>query len=526
MRTKSNFLLLSTLFGGILFTCIFWEERLALNLLIYSIFIIAISFFNAEIIKSEKFMVYAAAHLFAAILVVINNSDLTVATYYISLILFVGFAHYQTIRSVYSAGLAGLLQIITVPASIIKHLYQLQIGKFNLKPIFKLLKYILLPIFIIFIFASIYSGANDVFAHYLGVIIDNISSFINRIFSFIFQDLSFVRFLHICLGVLISGGLIITFYSRAIEKLENNCNEKLVRKRRDKYNKSLWFEIASTFTGTIVSKKMALKTEYVIGIISFIALNMLLLSVNLIDISTLWFGYKPNGNFSIDLHQGTNSLIFSIILAMAVILYFFRKNLNFYSKSKTLRLLAYTWMLQNLILIISVFIRDGYYIEFYGLTHKRIGVLVFASLCVIGLTTVYIKVAKQKTLFYLFKVNGHIWFALLLIFSTINWDVFIAKYNLAQSDKISLDADYLLSLSDKTLVVLDQNRLKLHFTEGIDTNERSYPTPETAEYYQKQLDERIGYFKERYEKVSWLSWNLQDYNVATYFGFKKNEKKP
>ncbi|TDG36572.1 DUF4173 domain-containing protein [Pedobacter changchengzhani] len=521
MRTRSNFLLLSTLFGGLLFTCLFWMERLAINLLIYSVFIIAISFFNSEIIKSKKFIIYAIANLFAAVLVVINNSDLTLATYYISLILFVGFAHYQTIRNIFSAGLASLLQIMAVPASILRHLYQFKVGRFNLKPIFKLTKYILLPIIIVVIFASIYSSANEVFAHYLISISHSISLFISRIFSFIFQDLSIARFLHICLGILISGGLIITFYNRSIEKLESNCTEDLIRNRRDKDRKSLWFEIANTFTSTIVSKNMALKTEYVIGVISFIALNILLLMVNFIDISTLWFGYKPSGNFSADLHNGTNSLIFSILLAMAVILYFFRKNLNFYSKSKTLRFLAYAWIIQNLILIISVFIRDGYYIEFYGLTHKRIGVSVFALLCIIGLATVYFKVGKQKTLFYLFKVNGNIWFALLLIFSTINWDVFIAKYNLAHRDKISLDVDYLLSLSDKTLVVLDENRQILHFTEGTDLADRTYAMPENLSYYQNQLDQRIGFFKERYKEVSWLSWNLQDWRVATHFGFNK-----
>ncbi|QNR85748.1 DUF4173 domain-containing protein [Pedobacter riviphilus] len=266
---------------------------------------------------------------------------------------------------------------------------------------------------------------------------------------------------------------------------------------------------------------MALKTEYIIGIISFVSLNLLLLCINLIDISTLWFGYKPAGNFSSDLHDGTNALIFSIVLAMAVILYFFRGNLNFYNKSKILKTLAFTWMIQNFILIISVFIRDGYYIEFYGLTHKRIGVVVFALLCIIGLATVYIKVAKQKTLFYLFKVNGNIWFVLLLAFSLVNWDVFIAKYNLAQSDQVGIDVDYLLSLSDKTLPTLDKNRSKLHYTASKDLHGREIVTPETADFYTKKLDKRIGYFKENFKKVSWLSWNLQDWNTAEYFGVSK-----
>jgi len=521
MKTKSNFLLLSTLLGGLLFTYIFWEKWLGLNELIYSVFIISVTFFNSEVAKSPKFKIYALAHLLAAVLVVVNNSALTSVSYCISLLFFVGFAHYPAVRTIYIAALATAIQVITIPATLIKRLSEVKIGKFNLKPIFRPVKYILLPLLIIFVFTMIYSGANHIFGHYLETTFTGIYNFFNSIFGFIFQDLSFPRFMHFCFGTLLTAGLIITFYNKSIEKLEAGCNEKLLRIRRSKKPRSIWYEVAHTFTSQIITKKMALKTEYIIGLISFISLNLLLLFVNLIDISTLWFGYKPEGNFSADLHDGTNALIFSIVLAMAVILYFFRGNLNFYHKSKTLKLLAITWMVQNFILIISVFIRDGYYIEFYGLTHKRIGVLVFAILCIIGLATVYIKVVREKTLFYLFKVNGNTWFVLLLTFSLVNWDVLIAKYNLTHSDSVAIDADYLLSLSDKTLPLLDQNRSKLYYSPTKNLYEKEIAKPQSAKFYNERLDQRIGYFKERYAEVNWLSWNLQDWNTAKYFGVSK-----
>ncbi|GGG93757.1 DUF4153 domain-containing protein [Pedobacter zeae] len=518
MKTTSSFLLLSTLLGGLLFSYIFWDKWLGLNQLIYSIFIITVTFLNSEVAKSNKFKIYASAHLLAAVLVVVNNSVLTSVSYNISLLFFVGFAHYQAVRTIYVAAMATTLQFITVPATLIKRLSELKIGKFDLKPVFKPIKYILLPLFIIFVFAAIYSGANQIFAHYLETTFTGIYNFFNNIFGFIFQDLSLPRFMHFCFGLFLTAALTITFYNKGIEKLEAGCKEKLQRVRRDKKTRSLWFQVVHTFTGQIITKKMALKTEYIIGLISFISLNLLLLCVNLIDISTLWLGYKPEGNFSSDLHDGTNALIFSIILAMAVILYFFRGNLNFYYKSKTLKSLAIAWMVQNFILIISVFIRDGYYIEFYGLTHKRIGVLVFAILCIIGLSTVYLKVTKEKTLFYLFKVNGNIWFVLLLAFSLVNWDVFITRYNLSHSDRVAVDAGYLLSLSDKTLPLLDQNRAKLHYTPVKDLFGKQIVKPKETTFYSELLNERIGYFKERYQNVSWLSWNLQDWNTAKYFG--------
>ena len=518
MKTKSNTLLFITLLGGILHTFLFWNENLALNLLIYSLFIISATVINTDIVKSRKFYLYGFMQLFAAIMVVLNNSDLSIIAYFISMLTFIGFAHYEKIRTIFVAVLAASLQIIVIPSSLIKKLSEIKIGSYSLKPVFRLTKYLILPILIVMVFTGIYSSANEVFNQYLNSFVDQFSIIFNQLFGFIFQYLSLSRLFHLCFGLLLTGGLIITFHNRSIEKAESGYLEQLFRTKRTNRNISMWYEFARTFSGQTLNRKLALKTEYITGIVSFVALNVLLFIVNTIDVFTLWFNYKPTGRFAADLHGGTNALIFSIVLAMAVILYFFRKNLNFYSKSKILRTLAYIWMIQNFILIISVLIRDGYYIEYYGLTHKRIGVMVFAVLCIVGLSTVYLKVAKQKTLFYLFKVNGNIWFMLLLVFSAANWDILIVKYNLVHKDSIVFDANYLLSLSDKALPILDQNR------NVISNNE---PSLNEVDRYNgsltklEKLDRRIEYFKYRYSTESWKSWNLPEWNAAKYFGLNK-----
>ncbi len=527
MKTNANYLLLSTLIGGIIFNLIFWSERLAINLLIYSLFVVTVTFFNKEVIKSAKFKWYALGHLAAAILVVINNSNLSLASYYISLLLFVGFSHYQRIRSVWVAIMATTLQIFAIPATMFKRLSELEIGNFKIRPVLRPLKYIIFPIIIVFIFIGIYSGANKIFEKYAAELGDHIANVLTQFFGFLFNDLSLERFIHFCLGLALTGGLLITFYEHVFEKIEASLSDDLLRKKNQNRLKSIWSEITHAFIGRVISKKMALKTEYVIAIISFVGLNFLLLLLNGIDIWWLWLGKGKNfaeTNYSAELHDGTNALIFSIVLAMAIIVYFFRGNLNFYSKSKTLKTLAVIWMIQNCLLIISVLIRDAHYIEVYGLTYKRIGVIVFALLCIIGLSTVYVKVAKHKTFFYLLRVNGNIWYILLLAFATINWDVTIVKYNLTHKGLIAFDADYLLSLSDKTLPVIHQNREELNMSAssyGSLVPKGEILVSSTDEQLQKRLDQRIVFFKERYEKVSWLSWNLQDWNTAKYFGIKK-----
>lgn len=527
MKTNSNYLLLATLIGGILFNLIFWSERLALNLLIYSLFVLTITFFNDEVIKSSKLKIYGLVHLFAAVLVVVNNSDLSLATYYISFLLFVGFSHYQSIRTIWVSLLATALQLIAIPATAFRRLSDLQFGNFSVKPLLRPLKYIILPAIIVFIFIGIYSGANEIFEKYASQLGDSIANVLRQVFGTIFKDLSFGRFVHLCLGIALTGGLLITFSDRIFEKIESNLDEKLLRKKKNSITKVLWNEIAQVFLGRVISKKMALKTEYIIAVISFVSLNFLLLLLNSIDIWWLWLGHGrelAETNYAAELHDGTNALIFSIVLAMAVIVYFFRGNLNFYSKSKTLKVLAFAWMIQNFLLIISVFIRDAHYIEVYGLTYKRIGVIVFALLCIIGLTTVYLKVAQQKTSFYLLKINGNIWYFLLLAFTIINWDVVIVKYNLAHKGTIAFDPDYLLSLSDKTLPTMDKNRKELNMkysNYGSLVPKGTILISSTDDQLQKRLDQRIGFFKERNEKISWLSWNLQDWKTAKYFRIKK-----
>jgi len=214
-------------------------------------------------------------------------------------------------------------------------------------------------------------------------------------------------------------------------------------------------------------------------------------------------------------------------MAMMVIVYFFRGNLNFYSKNKTIRLLAYLWIFQNMFLVCSVLLRDFHYINALGLTYKRIGVLVFLLLCSIGLVTVYIKVAQQKTFFYLCKVNGLIWYILLLVFGFVNWDPFIASYNINNRETINLDLDHLTDLSDKALPLLNKNKVILRkYLHNSDyaykwssdtTNLAKKPTDaEQILAFEKDLNQRNSAFKTRYNETSWLSWNFRDWQTMQF----------
>lgn len=533
MKYKINIQLIFALAGGLFFNYLFWKEELALNLVIYSVFIISIYLYSESLLSNKKLLWIAISHLLAGGLLLINHSILNIIAWYISLFVLVGYVHNKQLRSIFTVLTAAFLQFISAPFGLVKKITEIQIGGFSLKPLLKLVKYLIIPGFILLLFSIIYSVANPVFASYVGTLFENMEQIINRIFTFFFKDISIDRILFLGVGILFSAGVFITFKNE-LEKKESGFQDKLIRIRKGKKNYSIWGEIVALFGGDLMNKKMALKTENTIAIISFAGLNTLLLFLNAIDISTLWLGNLGSLNFSQALHSSTNALIFSIVMAMIVILYFFNGNLNFYSKNKMIRLLAYGWIIQNAFLILSVLLRDYHYIAMHGLTYKRIGVIVFSLLCIIGLLAVYIKVAQQKSFFYLFKINGAIWYALLLLSGIMNWDAFIISYNIKTRNNATLDVNYLMSLSDKCLPQLIENKellkkyllpssssysiaplaTKTSTIDSIQIKTQIKPSPDKT--FEQELINRAEKFEANLEKISWLSWNYRDWQTAQY----------
>ncbi|MFN0256579.1 DUF4153 domain-containing protein [Pedobacter ureilyticus] len=460
MTQKIDYRLPLILIGGILFQLLFWDEFLGLNLLIYTLFILVVTFTDKDIPFHKGKLYTALPNLAIAAYIVYDSSTLAIITWFITLLVYLGTTHFVMLKSTFTALVWGILQVISGPSGIIIKLRKTKLGKINLKPILKPIKYIVLPLVMVVIFCSLYSIANPIFDKYTRLITDNIAQFFQTVFNFLFIDISLPKILFICLGICITAGIIVGVDSKLLDEVEMMESDQMIRKRRDRRKPSLFQDFRTLFAGIQVTKKLALKTENIVGVISFVALNLLLLFLNAIDISTLWLNNTVNAgkNFSAELHDGTNTLIFSIVIAMLIIVYFFSGNLNFYRNNKWIKLLAYLWIVQNAFLVLSVFHRDYDYIFYHGLTYKRIGVAIFATLSLVGLATVYIKVAKQKTVFFLYRINTKIWYALLVLLSFINWDILIVSYNLEKAHKIGVDVDHLMSFSDKTLPILKKNR--------------------------------------------------------------------
>lgn len=175
------------------------------------------------------------------------------------------------------------------------------------------------------------------------------------------------------------------------------------------------------------------------GQISLIALNLLVI-VFIITYCIEQFGTATTtNNLSEDLHTRVCLLIFSIVMAISVIMLFFKGVLNFNEQSQLLKKLSFVWVGLNIILVFVVALKNNQYIFNYGLTFKRIGVYIFLLLCTTGLVFTLLKIQNKKTNIYL--ISRMVWtaFTTLVIGAVINWSWFVTDFNLKHGSFFDLE---------------------------------------------------------------------------------------
>ncbi len=167
------------------------------------------------------------------------------------------------------------------------------------------------------------------------------------------------------------------------------------------------------------------------GEITLFLLNILLLVFITTYNYEQFFEEVKKSNLSSDTHERVTAVIFSIIMAVGVILFYFKGGFNFDEKAKNLKRLAKIWILLNGILILCAIIKNSEYVSYFGLTYKRLGVFTFLILAIVGLVFAFFKIINQKTNAYLF--NQMIWYfySTILLCSFVNWGNLITNYNIS-----------------------------------------------------------------------------------------------
>ncbi|GAA3639141.1 DUF4153 domain-containing protein [Flavivirga jejuensis] len=421
------------LIGAFLFSTLFYQYSIGLNLSLFCLLtIVILIIYNKNLFKKKSNIIFSVVFVITATSVFIYKSNLSIIAYLVAFLTLIGNVSEQN-SSLYVNWLNGLYT--SIAAFFHRKFNSIEKGK-NVQPKQKtdylhLIKIIGIPLITVIIFISLYKKGNPMF-----------NELITKIdFSFINIQWLLVSFLGYYLLSNISKPIQID--SATIYDL-NTGNSLKVK-------------------GDLVVDR--LRKENQLGFTLILLLNILIVFFLITDITYLISTNDFRASaISNQVHNGINTLIASIIIAIIIILYFFRGNLNFYKDNKNLRIVTYAWITLNLMLIINIVIKDCQYIYYFGFTYKRIGVLIYLLLTIIGLLTTSIKVKQIKNFWYLFRVNTLTAFTILIISSTINWDNYITYYNLNYAQ--SMDFNYLLNLSNNNTFILKNYADENNLTEG------------------------------------------------------------
>ena len=497
---KRSLLLSGTLiFGAILYNYLFWGEKMGLNSLIFTSFLLgALFLINPEQIHSRAVLFAAGGTFATALLIVWHNSQLVKTVHFLSLFLLIGFSQARVLRFFWFGLLLAGINLVAVPGRYVKLITEGLSTGYNARTILRWAKLVVLPIGFVLAFFKLYYLANPKFAE----VSQNTWKLMAPLFNLRIETF---KIFSLIWGFLLVGAVLLgtRLHERAFQ-FEAGSSDDLTRKRK------VWKNIPGGF------KFNGLKSEYRIALIAIGMLNGLLLVVNLLDLRYVWlhFGEYSAPELSQFVHQGTYLLIIAIFCAMAVMLIFFRRNLNFYPDNEVLKYLAYVWLAQNAFLTISVGIRNYHYIASYGLAYKRLQVLFFLLLVLFGLFTLFQKIWFRKSVFFLLNRNAWVGYLLLVTTCFVNWDLIITRYNLDHAGTERIDMPFLLhDVSDKNLFLLlkKQDRLEQEIN----------PLPGQYTNVEDMLQHKVRMFTQRQDAWSWKSWNWADERNRRYL---KKEK--
>ncbi|MES2628298.1 MAG: DUF4173 domain-containing protein [Bacteroidota bacterium] len=467
---KQNWLLL---LAALSFSLLFYNQAEGINYLVFDLLLLCLVF-TASRTEERTYMFYcsAAATVVAGVAVLMYGNGLSVLSNVIALIV-LGGTRLNPASSILLRGAAGIYSMIAAPIFAIEKLFTP-----NPEPPIESKgrnRWIaLIPVVALLVFFALYRMTSPVFARFTG---EFDLSFIS--IGFVFCTL---------LGFVLCMGLL---RSHTVAELRDS--EAAIPDHAPDQGKTL----------KLFGRTFLVEEENQSGVILLCTLNVLLLLVNGLDLGFLASGKLPEGmTYSEFVHQGTGALILSIVLAVAILLVYFRGTLNYHASNGKLKALAYTWILQNLLIVASTAYRNDLYINEYSLTYRRIGVYVFLLLAAIGLVATLAKIAYKHSNYRLFRNTSFSFYFVLLFAAFVPWDQWILANNLqlARQRGMAPDIHYLLTLSDEAIPEL----CKL-YNAGITGNE-----PLVYE----RLSYRIYLFARKQHTTDWRSFNWTDYRVS------------
>lgn len=418
-----------------LYSFLFYEQSAGLNYLLFSIAVVAgLAAMRPEAIKTKHWKVSALLVIVSGIAVYLNGSRLAIGANITSLMLF----------SAQSAGpgtsliVSFFLSICSIGGSYVfmiidffdrrskKHEADISTGSPTSRRNSGRIWAVIVAVLIVLIFFVLYRSTN--------VLFKELTKHINL------DWISWRWCFFTAIGAIAIYGV---FYLRKFGGIGENSNN---------YKRNLDPPSAenTNWGDTLMSED----NERFLGILLLSLLNILVLFVNGVDV-LFQFGdhTMPEGvTYTSYVHEGVGLLIVNVLLAMLLVLFFFRGRLNYNKSYNAIKILAIIWLAQNVLMLFFMAGRNNLYTEMFGMTYKRIGVYFYLLLTAIGATTTALKVWGKKTNTWLFRINTWLFFSVFVFSSLVSWSRFITWYSLYKSDYVN--RAYLSSMSYQSLPYL------------------------------------------------------------------------
>jgi len=371
---------------------LFYPATLALNALVFSAISSVFLYYSYPDLSIKKRLGILTPHLLSAIYISFYPQGISYAFWFISF--FMTWAQAGARDSALWLPMQTFLSILVAP---FKHWGTQEVAEGSTEPKTKsgviVLRILVIAILVV-IFASLYIGSNPALQNVLDY--------------FPWQRINGAAFLRVLFYFLLFFGLVHFYVVPAFPKWkarEGNIPtpEKIAEGSDNEWATAKW---------------------------SFIILSIVLGIINLMDLVFILGGELPDGtSYSGYVHQGFFSLVFSMMLAIALILIFFRGDLNFHERLGSLKKVAILWVSQNLVLGLITAYKNFMYVDIYGFTYKRIAVFLFLISVIVGLILAYQKIEKKYSTWDFLNRASIATYLALFTFSLVPYDLLISRYN-------------------------------------------------------------------------------------------------
>ena len=388
-----------------LFVILFYDQDLGLNLGILGILYAVLTFFKTiEKNKTRIFYILTATSIFSSIAFAWYGDFPSFLAVISSLLLLA-----------YKSKNRRMKVLLLIPVFVVNsctsicRIFMLDdwLPKGNVSGVWqKIMAFVLIPLLLLSVFFGIYAAGSDHFA---------------ALFTDYELDLNLWQVF--CLTVL---GFFIAFnyWNYAVEKLIYKNNHFL----DNDFQKDVQAPKATY-------SFLDLDAERISGIVSFFSLNILLVFfIATYNYEQFYEVSKTPVQLSEETHERVNAVILSIVMAILVIMFYFKSGFNFDPKAKLMKILAKIWIFLNAVLILSAAVKNYEYIVNYAFTYKRLGVFAFLLLSLIGLGLTFIKIQKRKRNAFLFNTMVWYFYVIILVCSYFNWGGFITSQNMKRKD--------------------------------------------------------------------------------------------